>query len=215
MFARRPGAIGLVGLLLTLLTLPILPIQVRAEDPPPGEFRIMQEPSLHTPGKVILLEFADFYCPHCHLFEKTVVTKLKKEFQDRLEVRMVGFPVMRGKLPTAFEMYEQAKVMGKGPEMKKILFHSIHQEHITIFDKSLRALILEELGLDINAFEEGLASGKPYRKLEEGIKWGERIGVTHTPTVVLDGNIRIDNLTIENLRTVIKGILNHKINTPS
>lgn len=172
-----------------------------------GEYHMLKEPSLHESGKVILLEFADFYCPHCHMFETIVVTKLEKEFGDELEARMIGFPVIRGKLPTAFEMYEQAKVMGKGPEMKRALFRTIHKDSIHVFDKTMRAMLIKEVGLDTKTFEKGLASGAPYRALEQGKEWGERVGVTHTPTIVLDGNIRVDNLDIDNLKTVIQSIL--------
>jgi len=173
----------------------------------PGQYRLMDEPEIHTKGKVVLLEFADFYCPHCHMFENQVGAKLKKEFGDQLEIRMIGFPVMRGKLPTAFEMYEQAKTMGKGSEMKAVLFRTIHQDQIHIFDRSLRSLLIREVGLNVKDFEAGLASGEPYKALERGRQWGERIGVTHTPTIVLNGNIRVDNIDIDNLRTLIKGIL--------
>ncbi len=182
-------------------------ILVAADPTYKGEYELINEPSMHKPGKVILLEFADFYCPHCHMFERVVVTKLEDEFGDQLETRMVGFPVIRGKLPTAFEMHEQARTMGKGPEMKTVLFRYIHDDQVQVFDKSIRALLIKEVGLDPKTFEEGLASGKPYRALEEGKAWGERIGVTHTPTVVLDGNIRVANLTEENLKQVIQSIL--------
>ena len=207
MYTRKNALIMLIGVFLLTLVVPMI---TRAGDPPPGEFRLTNEPSMHKPGKVILLEFADFYCPHCHMFETVVISKLKKEFQDKLEVQMVGFPVMRGKLPTAFEMYEQAKTMGKGTEMKAVLFRTIHQEQIHILDKGLRALLIKEVGLDVKEFEEGLASGKPYLALEKGRAWGERVGVTHTPTVILDGNIRVDNLDIDNLRTLIKGLLHYE-----
>ena len=174
-----------------------------------GEYELIDEPSLHQPGKVILLEFADFYCPHCHMFEKVVVKKLKREFGDQLEDRLVGFPVIRGKLPTAFEMYEQANAMGKGPDMKHALFRSIHDNNIQVFDKSIRAVLIKDVGLDAQAFEKGMASGVPFRKFEEGKSWGQRIGVSHTPTVILDGNIRVDKLTKENLKTVIQSILDN------
>jgi len=173
----------------------------------PGEYQLLDEPAMQEPGKVVFLEFADFYCPHCHLFEKMVTSKLKKEFGDRLEVRMVGFPVIRGKLPTAFEMYEQAQVMGKGAEMRQLLFHTIHDEGIQIFDKGIRRLLIRMVGLDINDFEKGMASGEPYKALEKGKIWGERLGVSHTPTIVLNGNVRVDNLNLDNIRTVIKGLL--------
>lgn len=176
-----------------------------------GEYEMMEgEPSLHEPGKVILLEFADFYCPHCHMFERVVVTKLQEEFGDKFEARMIGFPVMPGKLPTAFEMYNQAVTMGKGQKMKEILFQSIHEKDIQNFDKTMRTLVIKEVGLDPVEFESGLSSGKPFQTLGKGKAWGERINVTHTPTVVLDGNIRIKNLTFENLKLVIQSILDQE-----
>lgn len=181
---------------------------VQAAERLPGDYQVIKgERSLHTPGKVLLLEFADFYCPHCHLFEKVVTSKLQKEFGERLEVRLVGFPVIRGKLPTAFEMYEQARAMGKGSEMKAVLFRTIHKEEIQVFDRGLRSLLLREVGLDAKAFEDGMASGKPYKALEKSIAWGKRIDLKHTPTVVLDGNLLVPNLDIDNLRTLINGIL--------
>ena len=202
---KQKGALILLG---GTLFLHLLFTGAQAAETLPGDYQVLEgEPSLHRPGKVLFLEFADFYCPHCHLFEKAVTSRLKKEFGERLEIRLIGFPVIRGKLPTAFEMYEQARAMGKGSEMKAALFRTIHQDKIHIFDRGLRSLLLREVGLDSKAFEAGLASGKPYKALENGKAWGERIHVKHTPTVVLDGNLLVSNLDIENFRTLIDGIL--------
>jgi thiol:disulfide interchange protein DsbA len=63
------------------------------------------------------------------------------------------------------------------------------------------------VGLDPAAFEAGLASGKPARAVEEGKKWGQRINVQQTPTVLLDGNIKVESIDPENLKTVIQSIL--------
>ncbi len=206
----RIPTINRVMLLGIALSFPLPAAGVQATETLPGEYQVLHnEPSLHRPGKVLLVEFADFYCPHCHVFDKAVASTLKKEFGDRLEVRLVGFPVIRGTLSTAFEMYEQARVMGKDSAMKAALFRMIHEDKIRIFDKNLRALLAKDIDLDIDAFEAGLASGEPYKAFETGKAWGERIGVTHTPTVVLDGNLKIENLTLENFRTVINGILNN------
>lgn len=205
MSVLQKGGIILSG---SMVFLHLLFVSAPAAERLSGDYKVItDERSLHTPGKVLLLEFADFYCPHCHLFEKAVISHLKQEFGERLEVRLVGFPVIRGKLPTAFEMYEQARAMGKGSEMKKVLFRTIHKEKIHVLDRGLRSLLLREVGLDAEAFEDGLASGEPYKALEKGTAWGERINVKHTPTVVLDGNLLVPNLDIDNLRTLINGIL--------
>ena len=174
-----------------------------------GKFEVLKgEVSTHTHGKVKLIEFADFYCPHCHRFDGEGLALLEKEFGNKLEATMVGFPVIHGKLPTPFDMYEQAKMMGKGNEMKAVLFRTIHKDKITgVLDRSLREVLIKEVGLDPKVFEDGMASGKPAKIFEEGRKWGERIKVQSTPTVLLDGNIKADNIDPENLKLIIQSIL--------
>jgi thiol:disulfide interchange protein DsbA len=174
-----------------------------------GKFEVLTgEVSTHTPGKVKLIEFADFYCPHCHRFDGEALPLLEKEFGNKLEATMVGFPVIHGKLPTPFDMYEQAKMMGKGNEMKAVLFRTIHKDKVTgVLDRSLRESLIKEVGLDPKAFEEGMASGKPAKAFEEGRKWGERIKVQQTPTVLIDGNIKAETIDPENLKLIIQSIL--------
>lgn len=174
-----------------------------------GKFEVLKgEVSTHVPGKVKLIEFADFYCPHCHRFDGEGLALLHKEFGNKLESTMVGFPVIHGKLPTPFDMYEQAKMMGKGNEMKTVLFRTIHTDKVTgVLDRSLREGLIKEVGLDPKTFEEGMASGKPAKMFEEGRKWGERIKVQQTPTVLIDGNIKAETIDPDNLKLIIQSIL--------
>lgn len=176
-----------------------------------GKFEVVTgEVSTHTPGKVKVIEFADFYCPHCHQFDETGLPLLVKEFGSKLEVTMVGFPVIRGKLPTPFDMYEQAKMMGKGNEMKTVLFRTIHKDKIDgVLDRSIRDVLIREVGLDPKAFEDGMAGGKPAKAVEDGKRWGERIKVSSTPSILLDGNIKVDgpNMTPDNVIMIIRSIL--------
>ncbi|MBH0200200.1 MAG: thioredoxin domain-containing protein [Nitrospira sp.] len=200
------------GVVLGAIVLLSLPMGAQAATPElKGNFELLKdEPSTHQRGKVKIVEFADFYCPHCHHFEETGLPLLVKEFGDKIEVTMVGFPVIPGKLPTAFDMYEQAKTMGKGNEMKAVLFRTIHKDKMSgILDRSIRSLLIREAGLDVAAFEAGLESGKPARAFEDGRRWGERIKVASTPSLLLDGNIKLDgaNMTPDNAITVIRSIL--------
>jgi thiol:disulfide interchange protein DsbA len=205
MWKRMLLVVGAIGLL-------VVPFNAQAAKPElKGKFEILKdEPSTHQSGKVKIIEFADFYCPHCHHFEETGVTLLRKEFGDKVEITMVGFPVIPGKLPTAFDMYEQAKLMGKGDQMKTVLFRTIHKEKLDgVLDRSIRSLLINEVGLDVKAFEAGLESGKPAKLFEEGRRWGERIKVSSTPSLLLDGNIKVDgvNMTPENVVTIVRSIL--------
>ncbi len=174
-----------------------------------GNYERVNEPSTHTTGKVDIAEFADFYCPHCHMFEQTGIPFLKKEFGDQVEVTMVGYPVIRGMLPTAFLMYEVAKMMGKGPEMQRILFRTIHKDHVAILDRTIRGALIQEVGLDTETFEKKLASREVADAFKAGQAWGNRIRVSSTPTILLDGNIKVEgkHLNPQNLKTVIQSIL--------
>ena len=206
---RGAGWLLIAGFLLSAL---LFLVGTTVEAVPPelkGKYEILKdETSTHQPGKVKLVEFADFYCPHCHHFDGEGLPLLEKEFGRKLETTMVGFPVIRGKLPTPFDMYEQAKLMGKGNEMKKVLFRTIHQDKVTgVLDRSIREVLIREVGLDPKAFEDGMASGKPAQLFEEGKKWGERIKLQQTPTILLDGNIKVEKIDPENLKLVIQSIL--------
>lgn len=206
--SRWTAAIWVLGVLGLLLA----PVVAQAANPElKGKFEILKdETSTHQPGKVKVIEFADFYCPHCHHFEETGVPLLLKEFGNRVEVTMVGFPVIPGKLPTPFDMYEQAKMMGKGDQMKAVLFRTIHKDKLDgVLDRSIRSLLIKEVGLDVAAFEAGMESGKPAKLFEEGRKWGERVKVSSTPSILLDGNIKVDgvNMMPENVITIIRSIL--------
>jgi len=199
------------GLVTMLWGLVLLGMAYSAPTMPPelkGKYIFLKdEPSIHTPGKVKLIEFADFYCPHCHMFEQQILPLVKQEFGDRLEVVFVGFPIIPGKIPTPFDMYEQAKTMGKGPQMKQILFRTIHKDRMQILDRAIRESLIKEVGLDPATFEAGMASGKPARAVEDSKKWGQRVQVDHTPTLILDGNIKLETVDPDNLKTVIRSIL--------
>lgn len=100
--------------------------------------------------------------------------------------------------------------MGKGDQMKAVLFRTIHKERLDgVLDRSIRSLLIKEVGLDVNTFEAGLESGKPAKLFEDGRRWGERIKVSSTPSLLLDGNIKVDgvNMTPENVITIVRSIL--------
>ena len=208
MAKRRVWQGGILAGLVALAALVVAGTALAGKAELKGNFQMLSdEKSTHKPGKVQLVEFADFYCPHCHRFDGEGLAILEKEFGPKLDAVMVGYPVIPGKLPTAFDMYEQAKAMGKGSEMKRALFRTIHTDKIGIIDKAIREVLIREVGLDPVAFEAGLASAKPAKAFEDGRKWGDRIKIQQTPTVLIDGNIKVEQIDPENLKLIIHSIL--------
>ncbi|HUK55048.1 MAG TPA: thioredoxin domain-containing protein [Nitrospiria bacterium] len=183
----------------------ILPVEIQADATPP--YRILNEPSAHSAGKVRMEIFVDFYCPHCHHFEATVLPELKREFGDKLEVINVGFPVIRNQPSMPFELYEAAREEGRGNVMAGVLFRVLQDERLNILDPSVEEKVIQEAGVNPDAMKKRLASGGPKRKLEEGVSRGNRYGVNSTPTVLLDGYVLSEVPTAENLRPLVQKLL--------
>jgi thiol:disulfide interchange protein DsbA len=181
------------------------PIQIDADQTSP--YRILNEPSTHTAGKVRMEIFVDFYCPHCHHFESMVLPELKREFGDKLEVSNVGFPVIRNKPSMPFELYEAARGEGRGDIMAGVLFRVLQDERLNILDPSVEDKVIQEAGMNPEVMKNQIASGEPKRKLEEGVSRANRYGVHSTPTVLLDGYVLSDVPTAENLRPLVQKLL--------
>ncbi|MBI5855616.1 MAG: DsbA family protein [Nitrospirae bacterium] len=91
--------------------------------------------------------------------------------------------------------------------MKRALFRMIHKDHIHVFDQTIREMLVKEVGLDPAAFEAGLVGGKPSKMLEEGRAFGMKVDVQHTPTILLDGNLKMESIDPDNIKTIIASIL--------
>ena len=173
----------------------------------PVPYRILKEPSTHAKGKVKLEVFVDFYCPHCHHFETTVLPVLEREFGAKLEVTAIGVSVIRNKPQTPFLLYEAARAEGKGTAMARILFRVLQDEKQDIQDSSVEAKVLKEAGLDPASVKKRLASEDPKRRYEEGIARANRYGVRFTPTVLLDGYVLAEDTSADALRPLIHKLL--------
>ena len=179
----------------------------RMDPPAPSPYRVLKEPSTHAPGRVKMEVFEDFYCPHCHHFEATVLPELKREFGTKLEVTAIGYPIMRNKPRTPFEIYEAARAEGKGDAMAKVLFRVLQDERLDVREAAVATKALKEAGLDPRAVSKRLVSGEAKRSLDAGIARADRYGVRVTPTALLDGYVLAEDTTVANLRMLIRRLL--------
>ncbi|MFO0766917.1 MAG: hypothetical protein U0231_09015 [Nitrospiraceae bacterium] len=68
-------------------------------------------------------------------------------------------------------------------------------------------MLVREVGLDPVAFEAGLASAKPAKAFEGWAALGRAHQVTADPTILLDGNIKVEQIDPDNLKLIIQSIL--------
>ncbi len=130
-------------------------------------------------AKVTIIEFYDYACVFCARAEQT----LKQILRDYPEVRLVykDFPVHSEGWKAA-EAANCAREQGKFQEYHDILFEN--QRFLSVRDLKLYAI---RLNLNSEQFDSCLDSGKYSEEVKKDYKDGIAVGVSATPTFIIDG----------------------------
>jgi protein-disulfide isomerase len=157
-------------------------------------------PSDHVRGnpnaRYTVIEYADFQCPFCAQFHQSMNTILKEA-----DVRWVyrHFPIKNHSLALkAAEASECAGDQGKFWEYTDALL-GLKQE---LTEETFVALA-RQMGLDSTSFEKSLSAGKHDGSIAGQVKDAEKMGISVTPTLYINGK-RFDGLVpLETLRALV------------
>lgn len=133
-------------------------------------------------AKLTLVEFADYQCPHCKAAVADVDAVLKK-FDGKLNLVFMDFPINASGISTivAHGAY-CAEKQGKYYE-----YHDLAYEQQKTLDKDAPAKLAKELKLDEKAFSACMATNEPKDRVAKARGEGDRVGVSGTPTLFLNG----------------------------
>lgn len=131
---------------------------------------------------IVIVEFGDFECPFCRRFHETFVDA-REVMGDSLALAYVHYPLPshRFSVPSA-RAAECAEATGSGAAMVELLFAK--QDSVGL--KSWGSFA-EEVGIaEGEAFAACVTGETPLPRISIGRALGERIGVTHTPTIIIN-----------------------------
>ncbi len=158
----------------TFLTAPV---------PPRFDISTDDQPMKGNPNAAVtVVEFTDFQCPSCAVTHP-VIERLATEMGDRVRLVVRDFPLFQhNNAQKAAEAAEAAREQGKYWEYVAILFQN---------SSSLQPDKLKEYatraGLDRAKFDEALDSGRLAEKVQRDLLDGQRLGVSGTPTLFVNG----------------------------
>ncbi len=133
-------------------------------------------------GKAVLIEFADYQCPHCKR-AADVLTKVSEQFKDDLKIVFLDFPVNRSGISR--KIAEGAACAYK--QDKYWEYHDLaFSDQRALNDKAMVGLA-EKLKLDMDVFNKCIESDYPEEQVKRGQAEGTRLGVNSTPTLFLNG----------------------------
>jgi thiol:disulfide interchange protein DsbA len=185
--------------------------------PTSGKYGTLSKPSTYEPGKVKMTEFLKFNCGHCYALNQQL-PDIKKKYGDRLEITykpMLWRTVATDKgFEKSIEAYILAERMGKGEEMKDALFKALFVDQIDLTSEIALGEIGKSVGLG-DDFIAALKNGDAKDEAEADITLAESIPVDETPTVIINGNLKVNpsltnedmTLMTNNLDTIIGSLL--------
>jgi Na+/H+ antiporter NhaA len=148
---------------------------------------------------VTLLEYGDFECPYCGQAEP-VVRELLRDFGDVTYVwRHLPLNDVHPRAQMAAEAAEAAASQGAFWEMHDLLLE--HQDALRMEDLVGYA---EELGLDVDRFEEDLRTRAGVRRVAEDVDSADISGVSGTPTFFVNGLRHYGAYDIATLKAAVK-----------
>ncbi len=150
--------------------------------------RLIREDSRWFGGanaKVKVVEFADFLCPACALFEP-VAKEIRSIYGDKIQYVFRHFPLtdVNPFSQIAAEAAECFGEQGKFFEAVELFYKNRKNLSIGTFKQ-----FVEELGLDEQKFTSCLGSGLMTKKVSRDKEDVEVLGVKGTPTIFIGGKV--------------------------
>ena len=142
-----------------------------------------------APGKVEVIEFFSFACPHCNHFEPALEA-WRRNLPANVVLRRV--PVIFGHgewLPLA-KLEIALEALGESDRLAGKVFHALHEEHINLGNPSICADWVAHQGVDRQKFLEAFNSFAVETRTQQANMKAQAYGIDQVPSLVVDGRFR-------------------------
>ena len=150
------------------------------------DYRILPTPQpLESKGKVEVIEFFWYGCPHCYDFEPELNAWLKRQPKD----------VIFRKVPVAFrddfmphsQLFYALEAMGKGDALNDKVMYAMHKENKRLMTENEIADWVTTQGIDRNTFLATYRSFAVVSKARAARQMADTYRIDGVPTVVIQG----------------------------
>ena len=154
------------------------------------------------PGKIEVIEFFWYSCPHCNHFEPQLEAWIKKLPPD---VAMRRVPVaFRDSMVPQQRLYYALEAMGKVDEMQPKVFQAIHVERQGVDREDSILAWAEKQGFDKAKFRELYNSFSVSAKARRASQLQEMYKVTGVPAIGVAGRFYTDGELAHNMERALQ-----------
>lgn len=147
---------------------------------------------------VTVVEYGDFECPGCGGYFP-VISQIKEKYKDQITFQFRNFPLssIHPNSMAAHRAAVAAEKQGKFWEMHDLLFQgqtTWNAQSGNNFDQATKLFegYAEQLSLNMDQYRSDRDSAATNSQIQADIKAGKDIGITGTPTFLVNGK-KIDN----------------------
>jgi len=162
--------------------------------PKPGEFLTLGKPApVDAPaGKIEVVEFFSYNCPHCAAFEPRL-EQWVKQLPANVVFRRIPVPFVGNDVEAKQRMYYALDAMGKVDQFQLAIFRAIHTEKQRLFgDEAILAWADKQQGLDGKKFAEMFKSFGVAGKAKRATQMTEAYKVAGVPALGIAGRWYVD-----------------------
>lgn len=184
-------------------------------EPKPGvDFDYLAKPiPIASPGKVEVIEFFWYGCPHCYHAEAPVefwAGSLPKDVVFRREHAM--FEGNSNWLGHA-KLFVALRIMGLVDKLTPAVFDAIHKEGLELRNEDVLFPWIAKQGVDRTKFETAYSSFQAQALLAQSMRISDQYGLTGVPAFIVNGKYRVSPShfqTIEQFFAVLNTLIAHE-----
>lgn len=145
-------------------------------------------PTSAPEGKIEVVEFFWYGCPHCFGMEPQLQAWLKTK-PDNVEFRRIPSPLNPSWTVHA-QFFYAAEALGVLEQLHEPLFEAIHVKKRKLFDKNSLIDFAVEHGVDRQKFSDAWNSFGVYVKVQQARTLGQRYALDGVPAIGIDGRYK-------------------------
>ena len=138
-----------------------------------------------TPGKIDVVEFFWYGCPHCYAFEPQIEA-WSKQLPPDVAFRKVHV-AFRANVKIHQRMFYALEALGKEAATRQAIFAAMHQQGLSLDDVKSQAKFLGPLGVDPAKYQDAYNSFGVQTKCTQAEKLSEAYRIDGVPSIGIGG----------------------------
>jgi len=193
---------SLIALALVVLSVPTFAAVTAGTD-----YRVIDPPQHpDSVGKIEVIEFFSYGCPHCNEFYPLISAWAAKLPKD-VVFKRVATGLGRTAWTNLAKTYYALEATGDLARLDAQIFHAIHEEHQPLFDEKAISQWVGQHGVDTAKFNTAFESFGVNTKLNQAEEMVENYKVDGVPALSVDGKYLILGSSFEQLLANADGVI--------